>query len=583
MLPLLLTALVLQAPTGATPPQPPQVERAAPRPPAPATPPVPAVPPAPPSDAGPLRGEWGQPSGKRVTLDEQYALDEALSDIAEAADWNVVLNTGRTGNKTLVLKLRNVPVEDALRAALAGSGLVATRRGNTITVSEGAEPPAAPPPVLSGFDRPTGKKFSADFAGEPVEEALRQIAKAGGLSIVLPPGEHGNVTAHFENVPVEDALRAVLSRGELVAERQGDLVIVRDASPGLPFLPRGLGRDARRVAEQAMRDAQRQMERAGREAKREDGHPLDAARDREVTGQDLVIRADEPARDVKVVGGNLTLEGGAEARDVAVIRGNLVVQAGASVRDAAVVLGKASFAGGASAREVVAVGGDVEIGPGAEIEQDATSVGGRVIADPSAEIGGSSHAIRLPTVPGAVGAVGGHMFGGGSILVRILEALVKFVVLFVLGLLVLSVFPRRLEAVTGAMVESPAKSVLAGVLGSLALPVLLVLLAITIVGLLLWPVLILAVIAASVLGITALTYYMGRLLPLKDPRVTPVVQLAIGTAIFAVVTAIPILGAMVSFAAWLIVMGAVIRSRFGQHGPPVLGTTVVPPPVQGPA
>jgi hypothetical protein len=582
MLPLLLTALVLQAPPGVTPPAPPQVERAAPRSPAPPTPPIPAVPPAR-ADAGSLRGDWGQPSGKRVTLDEEYSLDEALSDIAEAADWNLVLNTGRTGNKTLVLKLKNVPVEDALRAALSGSGLVAMRRGNTVTVSEGEEPAAAPPPVLSGFDRPTGKKFSADFAGEPVAEALRQIAKAGGLSIVLPPGEHGDVTAHFENVPVEDALRAVLARGELVAERQGDLVIVREGSPGLPFLPPGLGRDARRIAEQAMRDAHRQVERAGREAKGEDGHPLDSARDREVIGQDLVIHADEPARDVKVVGGNLTLEGGAEARDVAVVRGNLVVQGGASVRDAAVVLGKASFGGGASARAVSAVGGDVELGPGAEIEGDATSVGGRVIADPSAEIGGRSNAVRLPSVPGAVGAVGGHLFGGGSILVRLLEALVKFVVLFVLGLLVLSVFPRRLEAVTGAMVDSPAKSVLAGVVGSLALPVLLVLLAITVVGLLLWPVLILAVIAASVLGITALTYYVGRLLPLKDPRITPVVQLAIGTALYAVVTAIPILDWIVSIAAWLFVIGAVIRSRFGQHGPPVLGTTVAPPPVHGPA
>jgi hypothetical protein len=599
LVPLLLAALALQDPAaggGATPaPAPGASTTPAPPPAAPPAPrasrvrpvaPVPPVPPAAPRPElprveGPLRGSWpATPSGKSVTLDDEVSLDDAVEQIAHAAGWNVVLNTGRTGNRTLVLRLRNVPVEEALRAAIAGTGLVATRTGDTVVVAEADELPGrAPAPALSGFDQPTGKKITAEFQETPVADALRQIAKAGGLSIVLPPGDHGTFTAQFRDVPVEDALRAVLTQANLTAERQGALVVVKPGGPaGFPFLPPGLGREARRAAEQAMREAEREMRRAERNAARPDedsGH----GRDRQQTGGDLTIAAGDQVRDVNVVRGNLLVQGGAAVRDVSVVSGSVHLMGGAQARGVHAVLGGVKLEGGASAREVVAVGGDVDIGPGAEVEKDVISIGGRVHVDPEADVGGSSRSIPFPTIPGIVGTATSHAFGGStSPLLRVFETLVKFVVMFVLGLLVLSLFPRRLEIVAGSMVANPLKAVLAGLLGTVTMPVLMVLLAVTVVGILLIPVQIIAVIAAGVLGVTALVLHLGRSLPLPADRRTTVVQLAVGTAVFAVVTAIPFIGAMVWIAVWLLTFGAVLRSRFGQPGTTtVLPTTPVPP------
>ena len=101
MLAALLAALVaLQAPV---PPSP-----RAPR--APASPRPPRAVPAPPAPGeGQLLGEWPEkPSGKRVTLKDKMDVDEALEDIASAAGWNLVANTGRAGDRTLILNLRDV-------------------------------------------------------------------------------------------------------------------------------------------------------------------------------------------------------------------------------------------------------------------------------------------------------------------------------------------------------------------------------------------------------------------------------------------------------------------------------------------
>jgi len=611
MLALLLASLLFQDPQDAgsapkAPPAPPApaAPRAVPAPPAPpasarvqAVPAVPAVPGVPVENERPrakpsadvLRGDWSKPSGKRITLEDTSNIDDTLQEIADAAGWNVSLNTGRTGHKLLVLKWKNVAVEDALRAALAGTGLVATKTGDIVVI---APPDAAAPdlegpkPVLSGFDKPLerGKKFTGDFEGTDVSEALREIAKYAGLSIVIPPGAHGQVNGHFVDVPVEDALRAVLQQADLRAEKQGSLVVVMEADGQFDFpIPRGLpaeAREALREARQQAREAAREAARDAREALRDAqvDVDVDGGRDRQVTGSDLSIAPGDRVRDVNVVKGNLDVQRGAIARDVSVVQGNATIQSGAAAREVVTVLGNVRIEGGATAKRVVAVGGNVEVAAGASVEEDVISIGGRVNIDPEAEVGGTRTSFAVPGLPGALGLLGHRVFGQGetSPLWAIVQILVKFVVLFVLGLIVLSLFPRRLDAVTGSMLENPFKSVLAGLLGWLVMPVLAVLLAVTIVGIPLVAVQILAVVAATVLGLTALIFYVGRMLPLPTQGGPAVAQLAVGVGIFAVLTEIPFLGAVVWISVLLITFGAVLRTRFGQPREP-LSTSPVPP------
>ncbi|HEY6100341.1 MAG TPA: secretin and TonB N-terminal domain-containing protein, partial [Anaeromyxobacter sp.] len=445
MLALVVATLLLQQAPGtpSAPPAPPPA--AGPR----ATPPpAPRAPQAlpPPRAAEPLRGDWPkEPSGKRISLEDTTSIDDALEAIAEAAGWNVVLNTGREGNKLLVLRLRDVPVEDALRAALQGTDLVATRRASTVVIAASAEA-VEPRPVLSGFDKPTGKRFTGDFEQTPAGEALRKIAKAGGLSIVLPPGDAGNVNASFQGVPVEDALRAVLEQAGLAAERQGTLLVVSGRGPafGPDRLRRGLPPDIGRHVDEAMRQAEREVRRAEREMDRVGGD-----RDRVVNG-DVVIRPGEHARDIVAIRGSVKLESGAEARDVVAI------------------LGSVTLAGGSRAREVTAVLGGIQVGPGAEIEGNATSVGGKITVDPGAEIGGEQTGVDVPGVSGITGILGPKILWGSSESgwFGVAQVLARFATYFALGLLLVALFPRRVDGVAASMVASPWKAILVGVLGT---------------------------------------------------------------------------------------------------------------------
>jgi len=577
--------LALEAP-GQTPPAPtpPPLPRQAVH--APALPPVPSPVPK-------RAGEWpARPSGQKVTITEKTTVDDALEQIAKAAGWNLVANTGRLGDRVVILGLRNVPVEDAVDAVLEGLPLVATRHGDVVTVAPGLPGPPVERPVLSGFDKATGKRFSGKFADAPVDEALRKVAEAAGLSIVLPPGLRGAVTADFREAPVEDVLRVLLAQNGLTAEREGGIVTVsRALGPSVvirggkrtlefhaPDVDVEVGqalREAERDARKEQRDAEREARQAARDAEREaraaERDARDAARGRRGhDGSDRVLSGDQ------VIGA------GQQVGDVVVLRGNLRLAPGATAREAAVILGSVELAPGATVEDsLVAIGGDIHVSPGARVGKDAVSVGGKIVLDDGGEIEGQHTSVSIPGIATAVSAVGLAPFlGAVSPAVRLFNALALFATLFLLGLLLITVAPRRVDGVGAALQNAPVKSLVAGLLGTIALPVLGLLLAVTIVGIPLIAVQVLAVVLAWILGFTGLAMIVGRAFPLRVERRLPVVQLAIGTAALVLATRIPVLGVMIWTAAWLFTFGAVLRTRFGQ--PPSLETALPTSAVQPP-
>jgi hypothetical protein len=571
---LLVTSLVLlQAPDiagPARPPPPPPPAAVAPAPPSPPSPPSPAARPAlpvPPREATDvLRGEWpAQPSTKRVTLKGKETIDDAAVLIAKEAGWNIATNTGRLGDRMLLLQLNDVPVEEALRVVLTGSGLVATRRGNVVAVAPDLGPPAPELPALptlTGFEKPSGKNFTGDFEDEDGRDVLLAIGRAAGLSIMVPPGTHGKVTAHFKEVPVEEALRAVLAQAGLSAVRQGSMLLVHPQSGG-----RGsrlghagsfgeIGAEIDRLTEEATRSAEREARRAERESRRAEGG---SRRDHEQVGVDVTIEPGETARDVTAVRGSVTLRPGAEAREVVAVLGSVNLEAGSS------------------ARQAVAIGGDVHVGPGASVEQDAVSIGGRVLVDPAGDVAGKKVSIGVPGLSQLL-STGKWVSEGGeerSALWSLAGFLAKLGVCLLLGLLLLTLFPARVEAVGAAMMANPGKALLAGFLSILAQPLLSLLLVVTLVGIPLLAVQVLGLLVGWLLGVTALAITIGRRLPEVLHRGSPVLKLALGLVLMLVAFAIPVVG----WAVWSVVvmmsLGAVVLTRFGQT--PILPTTPAPP------
>jgi hypothetical protein len=460
------------------------------------------------------------------------------------------------------------------------SPLAATRRGNTVAVAPARAAPTAEQPTLSGFDKPTGKRFGGDFTDTPLDQALRQVADAAGLSIVFPPGMRGSVNGHFKDAPVEEVLRVILSQAGLVASREGSILIVarergrslviRGGRRGFAVQLEGkdadIGREIDRSVGGAMRDAEERARAARGGRDENDGEDESRHGGDRVLHGDQVIGAGERARDVVTLGGSVRLEPGAVAQQVTAIMGSVDLGPGASVD-----------------REAVAIGGDVHVAPGARVGADAVSIGGKVVIDDGGEVEGSQTSIVVPGLGELLTLVGTHPFESrrDSMLWRLGSALGQFAVFFLLGFLVLMLFPRRIESVTGSLVNAPVKAVLTGMLGTIALPVVILLLVVTIVGIPFIGVIALGVAVAAVMGYTALALYFGRALPFRFVRGAPIVQLAIGTAILVAIGQIPVLGVLCWVAAWLFVLGVVLRTRFGQPptAPRPVYDTTMPPPV----
>lgn len=450
-------------------------------------------------------------------------------------------------------------------------------------------------PVLSGFDKPTGKTFSGEFKDRPVGDALREVAKSAGLSIVLPPGLFGTVNADFHAAPVEDVLRVILEQNELRAERKGSILTVSRTTAGslvirggkrrfefgtgregfrIQIDPEEIRRSAERIAREAEREARRARVKV--EVKTDDEEAEEVAE----PGEEFDFEGDDSGRgNDRVLSGDQVVQPGERIGELVVLRGNVRLEPGSRARQVTAVMGSVDVGPGVQIdREVVAVGGDVHVATGAHVGGDVVSVGGKLVLEQGARIDGQQTAVDVPGLGAIFSLAGARPWASEQtpLAIRIGHAIAQFAMFLALGLLLIVIAPRRVESVGRSLVNQPAKALLTGFLGTLALPVLALLLVVTIVGIPLVAVLVLAVVAATILGFTALAQMLGDRLPLGT-RGGQVLRLAAGTALLVVATKIPLLGIFVWMAGWLFIFGAVLRTRFGQP-PPAVAPNPLPPP-----
>jgi len=210
--------------------------------------------------------------------------------------------------------------------------------------------------------------------------------------------------------------------------------------------------------------------------------------DRVAVGHDVTVAADEVvAGDVVVIGANATIDGKVRG-DVVVIGGSLALGPDSVVDgDAVHVLGSLDQATAARvAGSTVGVDGDVDA---------AARVLGR--ADANHHGGISEHSTALKV---------GRFVGWAA----------SSACLVVLGLLFLSTWPERSRNLRRTVEASPGASLLVGSLVTVGLFLLLVLLGLTIIGFLGWPLLLLASSVVWLVGITGVCEAIGDRLPLPE-------------------------------------------------------------------
>jgi hypothetical protein len=273
---------------------------------------------------------------------------------------------------------------------------------------------------------------------------------------------------------------------------------------------------------------------------------------------DVTVAEGEEVRSVLAIGGSVTLLEGAHARDVTALGGSIELGSGSQVE-----------------RDAMAVGGDIFVGPGARIGRNASTYGGAIEVDqggavagtisphPGYDVGDTDEDEEKAKTP-ALGIAWALLWG-----------LFELFTLFAFGALLLLLLPGQLDGIIASFSREPWASALTGLLGSLLLPPIIVMLVISLVGILFIPILLVAVGLAGAMGYAALALFIGRRLPL---HVGDYGKLALGVLVVTLLSFVPIVGALAWFAGWLVVFGAVLRSRFGTR-PTVPRAGGNPPPV----
>lgn len=223
----------------------------------------------------------------------------------------------------------------------------------------------------------------------------------------------------------------------------------------------------------------------------------------------------EALGDAVSIGGNTTVAPGARVGGGAVaILGRLRVE-GDVRRDAVSVLGgvylNAPIGGG-----IVSILGDLELGPQAVVGRDIVLVGGRLIKHPDAIVRGK----QINVTPlGALGnldelvqwithcLVWGRLLAFDGDLAWAWGIAVLFLGLYV-GLAL--IFRRSMERCVTTLLTRPGRSILASIFAIVLVPIAIVLLSITVIGIPLLPFLVVGLFCAALFGKAVMLAVLGR-------------------------------------------------------------------------
>jgi cytoskeletal protein CcmA (bactofilin family) len=282
---------------------------------------------------------------------------------------------------------------------------------------------------------------------------------------------------------------------------------------------------------------------------------------------------------IRAAGGTITLSGPV-GEDVVVAGGTLNVGSGATIgRDLVIGVGTATVAGPV-ARRVLASAGTLTLQ--SKVGGDVTAQVDHLSLEPGARIGGkldytSNNEVQKASEATVAGTTTRHPRqdasapGPGTVLLNWLRALIG---IFALGLLLLLLFPRFSARTVETLERAPLPSLGIG-LGVLVLVPIAALILFVIglliggwwIGLLLIP----AWVLACALGFIVSGFFVGRVLVRQFGRmgIHPVWILLGGLVVLTVVGLLPVIGWLVSLAAIVFGVGALIiaLSRQRQAAP----------------
>ena len=273
-----------------------------------------------------------------------------------------------------------------------------------------------------------------------------------------------------------------------------------------------------------------------------------------------------------------------DGEDRVVIGQDLVVEEGEVVEGDAVCIGGNLTVKGTVNGDVVCIGGHLRVEPTAVICCDAVNVGGTSDISPQAEIGGERVSVEgdIPGLKGLkwFGVLGEAASDLSKRIVEVVKEVVFFGFLMLVALLLTVFLPRQFGRIDEHLDGDFPRSALLGVGIMILLPVALVFMAVSIIGIPLIPIVILAAVVAIFVGYVVMARIIGRRLVGEKHVMFQVfigLLLLHGAALLGDIIALPGgpmekiggvfagVGKIIFIAASGIGMGAVVYSRFGKR------------------
>lgn len=268
----------------------------------------------------------------------------------------------------------------------------------------------------------------------------------------------------------------------------------------------------------------------------------------------------------------------------------VVIKQGESARDV-VVVGSDVEVDGSVLGELVVVLGNVRLGAASRVAHGPVIIGGDLRSEPGSKFGLNPTVLSLAALGGVTNVLspalveaGKRWVTEGAFKIRPLPhrlPLAWVVAGFLLGFFVLVglIFQRPVSATVAILDEKPGSALLAGLLAGFLSLLLALLLFISLIGWVVLPFLICALLAFLVIGKVAVYRYAGQALGTQlgvNVLQNPMAALIIGAALFYLFYAVPVIGAIV----WIMVVplgvGAVAIAFMGRKtsaaaAPPVAG------------
>jgi hypothetical protein len=279
-------------------------------------------------------------------------------------------------------------------------------------------------------------------------------------------------------------------------------------------------------------------------------------------GSPVTVEANETIQgDVVSFFGTATIRGRVEG-DLVGFFSPVQVEGGEVLGDTAAIFAPLSLRNAAIGRDAISIFGGITADRETNIDGSAISVMGSGLDARQAQVRGD----RIDVA----GFLPGNISGLSVLAILIVLLLVaKQVVAFVIGVLAIVIFPERFEQMSDHAFRDMGKKTLVGFLLNIGIFVLIVILAVTVVGAPLIPLVFPAFMLLEFAGNTTMKIAFGRKISRGlGHRWGTILELFIGTLIYLLLQ-ITLVGNLFTFIFKLIGIGQVVDSRFGDQLPEV--------------